>query len=290
MSNFRERAAEVKAAGEEARGDFTPNGVPKRMYQWWLEHSPSDKATEIATGRRRENFCHFWRVVVIWTPLLWLAMKILDPLLEKAETVNPKTFFLSVAVLVLGIAALIATSTGTWMEVLIACAWILGVAAAVGAIALTLYLLDKHTENGVEILLGGVLALMVLGAFIAGLMEIGWVLILWVLGIVALIAAFVAGAIFVGTIIENLRADRRKRANEAEEAAWDAYTNDEGPHPYERAPREPSAFSKFLTGIGDFLTLAAQVVRVNKWKICPLVEVDVPVRENRPMPGAPEWS
>ena len=35
MSKFRERAAEVKAAGEEARGDFTPNGVPKRMYQWW---------------------------------------------------------------------------------------------------------------------------------------------------------------------------------------------------------------------------------------------------------------
>lgn len=279
MSKFRERAAEVKAAGEEARGDFTPNGVPKRMYQWWLENSPSAKATEISTGQRRENFCHFWRVVVIWVPLLWLADKILNPLLDAAERVNPKYALVGVAVLVAGIAALIATSTGTWMEVLIVMAWILGIAAAMLAIAALFYCLDKYTEKGVEILLGTVLGLLILTAAIAGFIEVGWTLILWILLVLAIVVVFFGGAIFIGTVIEHLRADSRKRATDAEEAAWERYTNGEGPHPYAREPKQPGKVLLFFRGVGDFLTLAAQVVRVNKWKICPLVEVDVPPRK-----------
>src|SRR4051812_11756485 len=72
MSNLRTRASEIKAAGEAERGNFEPTGAPKRLYQYWLSHSTTSRADKVRTGLQRENFCHFWRVVAIWAPLMFL--------------------------------------------------------------------------------------------------------------------------------------------------------------------------------------------------------------------------
>ena len=46
------------------------------------------------------------------------------------------------------------------------------------------------------------------------------------------------------------------------------------PDEYVYGPKkEPGRLKKFFAGLGDFFVLAANVVRVKKWKICPLVEV-----------------
>jgi len=288
MSKFRERAAQVKAAGEATRGDFTPHGVPKRMYQWWLEHSPSEKATDIRTGLRRENFCHFWRVVVIWVPLLFVLEQVLDKIVLANEKISPRAALAAIVLLAAGIGALVATTTGTWMEVLIVFAWALGIMSVLAAIASILYLLNEHTENGIEILMGTVIGGAVLFAFGAIFLEIGFWLFVWIAGVLAVVAAAMTIAILIGSLVEGWRADRRAKANAAEEEAWDAYNNGEGPHPYAKVRKEPGRISKFFSGIGDFLVLATQVVRVKKWKICPMVEIE-PVAQ-RDLPGAPDWS
>lgn len=281
--NFRQRAAEVKAAGEETRGDFTPHGVPKRMYQWWLENSPSDKAQEIKNGTRRENFCHFWRVVVIWTPLLWALTKVLDGAEWVSERVTGTQAGIAFLVLLSGVVALIVTTTGTWIEFLQIVGFLLLVTVGAGLFVALLYFLDKKTKNGVEILFGTLAVIAVLIALCAGFLAVGF----WLFAIIGGVAAFVFLAILLGVAagkwVEAWRADRRTRANEAEELAWERYYDGDGPDPSARPVREPGRFSKFFSGIGDFLVLAAQVVRVNKWKICPLVEVE-PVKRDEPEP------
>src|SRR6478609_6954006 len=71
--SLRDKAREIKAEGESERGNFTPHGVPLRMYNYWLNSTDGKKALAIRVGIRKENFCHFWRVVAIWAPLLWIG-------------------------------------------------------------------------------------------------------------------------------------------------------------------------------------------------------------------------
>lgn len=73
MPKWQERTRAVRTQGEIARRDWNPQpgSVHLRMYQWWQERSKQ------GYDRPRENFCHYWRVVVIWAPLRWLAPKLL---------------------------------------------------------------------------------------------------------------------------------------------------------------------------------------------------------------------
>ncbi len=280
MSKFSDRAAEIKAAGEEARGNFLPNGVPGRMYEWWLDNSPSEKASDIALGIRRENFCHFWRVVLFWVPLLWLGMKILNPAIDAAEKTNPKMAGAAIVVFFLGILALVATVTGTWADVLIVLACFAAILVGILAVGSLIYWLDKNTDKGVQYLTGTFLVVIVGIALFLAFLDLGFWLFAWLAGIAGALALMFGAVLLIGTVLESLRADRRKRANAAEDAAWLAYQNG-GEHPYVgTAPREPGKIAKFFTGMGDFLTLMVQVVRVNKWKICPLVEVPTRTRSS----------
>lgn len=284
MSKFRERAAEVKAAGEEARGDFTPHGVPLRMYNWWLANSPSEKADAINSGTRKENFCHFWRVVAIWTPLLWALKKVLDGGEWVAERVTGTQAAVAGVTLLVGVVALVVTTTGDWSQFLSFLGFLLLITTGIATVMGLIFFLIEKTEDGFLYLMGTI----VLAAYVfmtyAGFKDIGWWVFLIELGIVAGLAALIVTVIAVGEWIEGARANARRKAKDADEAAWNDYMNDEGPNPYARKVKQPGRLSKFFSGVGDFLVLATQVVRVNKWKICPLVEVEPVKAKSEPEP------
>jgi hypothetical protein len=67
MSNAQKRARRVMAEGEAKRRTWNPdpNSAHARVYRWW-----QNKTRQYVS---QENFCHYWRVVLIWALLHWLA-------------------------------------------------------------------------------------------------------------------------------------------------------------------------------------------------------------------------
>lgn len=63
---MRSLANEIVAQGEDRRGTYEARGWPRRVHTWW--------ATQTNRSTTRENFCHYWRVVFIWAPLLRLRL------------------------------------------------------------------------------------------------------------------------------------------------------------------------------------------------------------------------
>jgi hypothetical protein len=70
MSRLRDKVATLRRQGEERRGTYVPavDGAPLRVYQWWHTKTNSDI--------ERDNFCHYWRVVVFWAPLLGVRLTV----------------------------------------------------------------------------------------------------------------------------------------------------------------------------------------------------------------------
>lgn len=298
--SLREKAQEVKAAGVAERGNFTPDGAPKRMYQYWLWKSNSRKAKDIRYGDRKENFCHFWRVVALWAPLLWTWKKV-----EAAGNYILATFgVLAVATLV--VACILSTN------VLVTVLWVLaiGVGIGLGTLGIVSGISAALTEDErdeadlmtspkaitIGFLLGLPTALLSFAIVkgvkfynrnltdynkpigistavlaVAGLLTLiglsgGLVTLLWVVGTFAGLVAVVAGVIIAGTFLSDYISGKRAVAREA----TNAYVAEHGEYPPEA---EPGLVSRFFHGLGDFLILIGQVVRVKKWKICPIVEV-----------------
>lgn len=306
--SLREKAREVKAAGEEARGDFTPTGAPLRAYKYWAQRSRNvpDK----------ENFCHFWRVVVFWAPFMAFRNG-LERLFSNAYFLGAVAVALLVAIVLAGI---------TWGQfgtiALIVLAALYGIAGLVfgGIYASEKYDHDswKPKPDGVDrwqwngdifqpevepvfkwvtlftlptswltfsifsigkrlgkdtvgLIFRGLAFTLGFGyiAFllVIGFVQLGWWMLAVLGGIVGGLATLFGVVIGLGHLFENLRAYRKQKA-----AKRPAPTNDKLAEV--KAPREPGKVSKFFSGIADFLVLAAQVVRVNKWKICPLVTID----------------
>ena len=272
MSNIREKAREIKAAGEAERGNFTPTGVPKRMYNYWLDNSNSRKAGRIQRGMERENFCHFWRVVAIWAPLMFLGRGIVKVVEHPVTLPLFGTLFVITALTLL-------IWSGAWLGLLFAIGLGLAIFIAAAAIVLgVIYVKDNWWTRGATrftkkvfafVSLTALAAFVVFGLTMATL-EIG--LVFWVYLVSA--AAILAGAVFALEKLSTYISGRRALARAEREAAYERYLSGEGPNPNEREPREPGRIDKFFSGLGDFLILIFQVVRVNKWKICPMVEVD----------------
>lgn len=76
MSKAKEKAEQIKMQGALERGEFNPkpDAAHLKMYKYWERVTQPD--------RRQENFCHYWRVVLIWGPLVWLLMHLLDGLVK----------------------------------------------------------------------------------------------------------------------------------------------------------------------------------------------------------------
>lgn len=271
MSNFRSKAREIKAAGEAERGNFTPTGVPKRMYGYWLRNTTSVNGRRIREGRRKENFCHFWRVVAIWAPVMFLKNKAEDFVTSKVGAV-------SMVLAALAAIFLVVNSTIGFVDFLIGLGIGFAVIAAVMGLIVGGTWLHENKPKALErIFLGGI-ALAVLAFLVALVVDFGFIALAWVAGIIGGIALAVFILVKVGEWINGLRAIAREKARTADEEAWEKFYAGEGPDPSARPePTPPPAWAvaigNFFRGIGDFLILAGQVVRVKKWKICPMVEI-----------------
>lgn len=277
MSKFRNKAAEIKAAGEAQRGNFEPTGAPKRLYDYWLAESDSKKAEAIRKGTRKENFCHFWRVVAIWAPLQFLKNKAVG-------AVEHKAFMPMFIALVVLIAIVTPVILGGWEAVFLLLAAIAAVFALLGAGAGLAALSEKYPRQATVVGKWTGIALAA-ALFVAALV---WFISLsgWAGVTLLTIGAVIGGLVYMN--VERIsdyihyRRAKREKAEDARRAerdkAREAFLNGTGPNPYEIKVRKPSALERkvraFFKGIGDFIIMIAQIVRVNKWKICPIVEVD----------------
>lgn len=307
MSNLRDKAREIREQGEAERNNFEPSGAPLRLYNYWLKRSSTKDAEAIRDGRRKENFCHFWRVVVFWAPFMWfrrgvvrvvehpatIVLIVLAMLAAAAYTVVTIQDARLVAGIVAGVlwtvsglaaGAAVSTegfrNTETWEKVFLALTLPVSlVGYAVGRAVVT------WTPKRTRFTVGGLLtaaALLIVGMIVVAIVQSiganGFWLTMGYIGLVLLAAAaglaLMLGAGFafgkLGELIGSARRARKAKALEAYEATLD----DEDYYYTPRAKREPGKVAKFFTGVGDFLVFLSQIIRVNKWKICPLVTVD----------------
>lgn len=306
MVNFRNKSEQVYAQGALERGEFQPTGAPLKVYQYW--HSRTKNAPE------NENFCHFWRVVAFWAPLMWVR-SILARMAQRPLTWLFIFLAYAVGMLVLGATvdwaipfftlaipmAAVGTSIGgeaaqkynKVSEIQSGMKYPFWVTALVSIPTFYLFryfngLSDREQEvwaNISGITLASALTILVGFIIVTGAMEIGWVILYYIFGIpLGLVVAFFSFAA-LGTgiefIINRIRARNKRKEGERTKSIneqYDAFLRGEGENPFAikrhvPGPREQKIIN-FFKGIGDFLSLAWNIVRVNKWKICPMVKID----------------
>jgi hypothetical protein len=300
MTNFRDKAREVKAAGEAERGNFEPNGVPLKAYKYWARNTKSYRVPV------RENFCHFWRVVAIWAPLMFLRKKSVDFVESKTGMViiglaviaaivfggvASVDFRILLAVLlgviftVTGGVAGICFAAGEELDdderIFFKVAFVLGLPAALIAFGITKMALNWNKDwnepladfflKVAPFVLGGV----GIFALIAFGLTAGWLWLLFGIGLalafVALIVVMIIGVSALSDFLSGRRALARDKALEADEA----YYAEHGEFPWQKTKtkREPGKVAKFFSGLADLIIFVSQIVRVKKWKICPIVTI-----------------
>lgn len=270
MSNFRDKAREIKAEGEAQRGNFDPQGTPLRMYNYWLDNAESPKAVKIRMGMLKENFCHFWRVVAIWAPLMFLWKKVLEPVLE-SNRFFPAVMTVIALGLVISIFMMGGFSGLGWLgAALLGVAALIGVGIGLGELNYRFPKTMNKIFSVVLIALGSALALGILFVFLT---STGFV------GAAALAVGIVIGLVVyynisnIADFIEGLRAKAERAEDARRDKIREAVRNGTYVSPV-RVKKGPGRVRKFFTGIGDFIIMLAQVVRVKKWGICPIVNLD----------------
>lgn len=265
MGKLRDKSNEVLAQGIDERGYWNPSGAPLNVYNWFYAQ---EEAATFKDRPERENFCHFWRVVVIWAPLMVLVNAIAWCFGSK---VKGTVTLIVLAAIILAMGPLL-----TW--------WIPGIIfgaiAVAAACALVAHLFDKiefsfseKAKDRLESIVFGLIVTFAVGA-IAGLIisfgvSEGWLTVLLFalgsLGVVIVGVAIVGG---ISIAFDYFRTKRQvARSNRIREAIREGI-------PLEVA--EDTKAKRFWRGVGDFLVLIAQIVKVNKWKICPIVTIDNP--------------
>jgi len=293
---FREKAREIYEHGVEERSNFTPSGVPLRMFNYWLQYSDGVKAQRIRGGKK-ENFCHYWRVVFLWAPLWFIGRNILHFVDKYVAT---KTGIAVVLAMYLALSALLILAGGVVGGVLMVAIpyALLGIVAGLvltepdynshwkyvaiaaptsGIVLGGKWVKDHWNHNWDEPIAKAVFFILV--SIAVGVAALGiYVLImqLGILGFLLLAAAILTGAgiIFavcwtIVSLIEGLRNRNRHHWQEI----LSEYDERGEAYPADFKVRH-SRWRRFWTGVADFFVLLAQVVRVKKWKICPIVEVD----------------
>lgn len=272
MSKFADKAESIKAEGAAKRKEWTPEGAPLNLYNYWLRNSDSKKAKAIRNGERQENFCHFWRVVAIWAPLLWVWSKV-------ERVIDHAAFFPTIfGIIVIGFVLSVIFSEGL-PGVLILVTILASVAAALATAVGVSALIDRYPVAAKKV--GKVL-----GKVVGALMGVGAIAVfVWVFGVVGIVLLAVGGILGgvvyfnitrIGEWIERQRERskaREKIARAARRARYEAYYEEHGYYPYAKPAREPGKVKKFFTGVGDFIIMLAQVARVKKWGVCPIVDI-----------------
>ena len=295
--SFKEKAREVREAGAAERGNYSPKAgsLPLRMYRSWANKRPHKVPT-------RENFCHYWRVVAIWAPL-WAIWKPLEDFLNsKVGAV------LGASIVLLGFAGLLSLGGSTAWGVLglIALTAYLLASVVLGVVSGATWGRkgnDFVAEEGWRWNLIFFPSFLVFGPTF--LIRKGWnkipdgfksagedwipriAIVLGALAVVifAVVVTFAwvwAVPVFLGAALVIIGigvglaflADWLKlRHRKAVEARTTYVEEDYFGYVHTVKVVEPSRIAKFFMAIGDFLNLAFQVVRVKKWKICPIVEI-----------------
>ena len=232
---FEDKKTAVLEKGKAERNRFNPDpdSAHFRLYKYFLENG--------GTKPVQENFCHYWRVVVIWAPLMALANAV-----ERVFTTRPMRAAGRVLWKVLSTPFLfvnrVYTSIGTrqsrkkfWEYVLATSAC--SMFAFFLIVAVIAFINNPHD------------GLIALACFVAGV-------------------AVLVGLLFVVGYIGEKRDERkRKRVDAAYE-----YYNEHGEYPVVKSSK-PSKIRRFFSGVLDFAVLLGNIVRVKKWKICPLVTI-----------------
>lgn len=300
MSKISAKTEQVYREGKMRRGQFVPKGAPKKIYQYWAKHA--DRVPPV------ENFCHFWRVVVFWAPLMkirltavkmaekpgtWIALAILYVLVFLGLTVAVDIGFITAFVLPYIFVSAIGIVAGVeGYGILnepgdIDARWLFWVTAP---LSIPLYLITKGlraiSKDAWKKIGIAAAALVAVGVIVTSviLIVMGFLNDIWfmlqmlglIVGIIAAATVLVLGTDFVWSYYSNKR-------KQAYADALQAFYDGDGPDP--DLPRQkpvtvssPSWLERkivgFFKGIWDFIVLAANVVRVNKWKICPIVTID----------------
>lgn len=294
--SFRDKARSIREQGAAERGNYSPtqNSIPLRMYQFWANLRPQKVPT-------RENFCHYWRVVLIWAPL-WFVLRLAEKFVtSKAGLVTVVIAAVIVAGYLLSLGGTLALQllAGMAVGIYFAFGLVLGIMAGATRnssdsfteefgwkpllyfiVALPAYVLtaildnairkvSKNTWRSIGRVVGKgifVLFLAVAAACLIYMAVTEWVFFLMGVGAVAAAAAIIVGLSFL--------ADFLKQKHRASVEARTTYeTVDWGYYETQVAVVEPSRVAKFFMAIGDFINLVFQVIRVKKWKICPIVEI-----------------
>lgn len=294
--SFRDKARSIREQGAAERGNYTPsrNGVPLRMYQFWANLRPH-KVPE------RENFCHYMQVVLVWAPL-WFVFRLLERFVtSRAGLVTVCVSALAVVGYLLSLGGIVAFQFLALLVFSVYC----GLGFTMGAIAAaTRNSYDPFTEEfGWKPLFYFITALpayaltAIIDNAVRKVSKNTWSAIGRVVGkaIVGLVVAIAAGCLIfmavtqllyflmaIGLVVAgalillalSFLADLLKQKHRASVKARTTYeTVDYGYYEAAVAVIEPSRVAKFFMAIGDFINLAFQVVRVKKWKICPIVEI-----------------
>lgn len=259
MSKFRERTAAIVEQGGSERKSFQPKGAPAKVYNYWLNNSEGSKAGKIRRGERRENFCHWFWVVVFFAPMLAVG-----------NFIDRHAWVLGLPLLAMigGLVWAIVSEYG-WGDLF----WGIGaVALLAGILVAAVYVIDvlgkKYPVAMEKVGIGAVIAAMVgvvglvLFAFISSTGTVGASIV----GVVAVIIGIVVWKFqSIASYIEGR--EEHRIAEAAKRPAVEAVV---------REPREPGKVALFFKGFGEFVVMVAQFVRVKKWKTCPLIEVNAP--------------
>lgn len=285
MSNLRARAQEIKEAAAEERGNYEPPAVPRRIYDYWTKHS-------LAEVPERENFCHFWRVVAIWAPLTFVRVQLVRIGSSNTGLGVLVGLYVTTFVLLAFTDAWAATVAGLGAPYVIA-----GVLAGAYRVAENdfdrietalfyftlpvsgpLFLVGKAIKNfpkrweeklktAMLVFAVAVFVVLVVAWLYVLFVEYGWLGIGLLLAGIAGAAALIVGLVYLTNFIAGRRAIKRKAESEA---LFDAIERGERVS----FTKPPGRLSRFFSGLADMLIFVAQVVRVKKWKICPIVRIE----------------
>jgi hypothetical protein len=233
--DFKRKREEILSEGAKQRGEFSPQpgSAPLRAYNYYVSKGGYVPPTE--------NFCHFWRVVVIWAPLYAFYFKVLVPFGNSPVGRGLGALFASPA---RGARKVHSTYTNH---------------------------VPQHIRKKVpEYAFKGFITLILL--FVLFALGLGFV-DNWLVttGVIAFFATVIGAAIGVGTLVE--RAAERERAERR--ALMERYWNNEIDYPFPRTTKAKKSgpVKRALQTVKEYLILLAQIVRVKKWKICPIVQI-----------------
>lgn len=227
MSHVGRKTEAVLEKGKQARETWSPRlgSTPLRHYLWWRQQT--------GKVRPQENFCHFWRVVLIWAPLLRLRKMTLDRNAVVWMRRNVGGGGLVIAACVLYLTALFAYSSVAIAREL----W-----GAVGAWAILLGPLSVVACFAA--LIGCIVA------FSYGCKGTAW-----------LYRKFMSSGEWTNEPVKPIISRRVRQS---------PLVRRQLP---QRARVASGKLKRSCRSVGEYIVLMAQVVRVKKWKICPLVEI-----------------